>query len=92
MEMSWGFTPTQSTQTRKTRRMFQVPLSIRVTNPGQVVSAFISDLCGPTATAECLVAAEYLAKGYRLSDTILSRAIQLDCETDLASLRLFRSE
>jgi hypothetical protein len=28
----------------------------------------------------CLVAAEYLAKGYKLSDGILQRAIQLDCE------------
>ena len=26
------------------------------------------------------VAAEYLAKGYKLSDGILQRAIQLDCE------------
>jgi hypothetical protein len=27
-----------------------------------------------------LVAAEYLAKGYKLSDSILQRAIHLDCE------------
>lgn len=28
----------------------------------------------------CLVAAEYLAKGYKLSDGILQQAIHLDCE------------
>jgi hypothetical protein len=31
-------------------------------------------------TYDCLVAAEYLAKGYKLSDNILERAINLDCE------------
>jgi hypothetical protein len=31
-------------------------------------------------TCNCLVAAEYLAKGYKLSDSILQRAIHLDCE------------
>lgn len=34
----------------------------------------------PTMTGGCLVAAEYLAKGYKLSDGILQRAIQLDGE------------
>ena len=33
-----------------------------------------------TMTGGCLVAAEYLAKGYKLSDNILQRAIQLDGE------------
>lgn len=31
-------------------------------------------------TCDRLVAAEYLAKGYKLSDNILQRAIHLDCE------------
>lgn len=34
----------------------------------------------PTITGCSLVAAEYLAKGYKLSDGILQRAIQLDGE------------
>jgi hypothetical protein len=33
-----------------------------------------------TMSGGCLVAAEYLAKGYKLSDSILQRAIQLDGE------------
>jgi hypothetical protein len=32
----------------------------------------------PTVTGGSVVAAEYLAKGYKLSDGILQRAIQLD--------------
>jgi hypothetical protein len=34
----------------------------------------------PTMTGGCPVAAEYLAKGYKLSDNILQRAIHLDGE------------
>lgn len=59
--------------------MFQALLLIKVTNRGQAVSILCaihdaSVICG------CPVAAEYLAKGYKLSDSILHRAIQLDSE------------
>ena len=40
---------------------------------------FVS-LTGYKPTCDCLVAAEYLAKGYKLSDSILQRAIHVDCE------------
>lgn len=39
-----------------------------------------------TVTAGCLVAAEYLAKGYKLSDGILQHAIQLDSEIIVCSV------
>jgi len=34
-------------------------------------------------TGHCSVAAEYLAKGYKLSDGILQRAIHLDGKSDV---------
>ena len=41
---------------------------------------FISRYIYIPTSIDYLVAAEYLAKGYQLSDGILQRAIQLDCE------------
>ena len=59
--------------------MFLAPLLIRVINRGQQVSVIcvvhdFSVICGFP------VAAEYLAKGYKLSDNVLQRAIQFDSE------------
>ena len=67
------------TRTRK-QPMFQAHLSIRATNLGQAVSVSLSPLHFAKPTCDCLVAAEYLAKGYKLSDSILQRAILVDCE------------
>ena len=44
----------------------------------------------PTMTGDCLVAAEYLAKGYKLSDGILQRAIQLDSKFTVVWYGYFR--
>ena len=75
-------TQTLCTRTRRIRKqpMFRTHLSIRATNLGQAVSMFLSPLQVEKLTCDCLVAAEYLAKGYKLSDGILQRAILLDCE------------
>jgi hypothetical protein len=76
-------TQTLCTQTRRIRKqsMFRAHLlSIRVTNLGQAVSILLSPLQVAKPTRGCLVAAEYLAKGYKLSDGILQRAIHLDCK------------
>lgn len=51
------------------------------------MSVLFWGICGPTTTIDYLVAAEYLAKGYKLSDNILNRAIQLDCEFTVVWLR-----
>src|SRR6266849_3085095 len=74
---------TPCTQTRRIRRQptFRAHLSIRATNLGQAVRGILlspSQVAKPTCG--CLVAAEYLAKGYKLSDSILQRAIHLDCK------------
>ena len=63
--------------------MFRAPLLIRVTNRGQAVSIpgalhDASVICGHP------VAAEYLAKGYKLSDSVLQRAIQIDSKPNIA--------
>jgi hypothetical protein len=73
---------TLCTQMRWIRKqpMFRVHLSIRATNLGQAVSTLLSSLQVEKPTCDCLVAAEYLAKGYKLSDSILQRAIHIDCE------------
>jgi len=60
--------------------MFLARLLTRATNLGQAVS-IISSYKSPTIICgSLLVAAEYLAKGYKLSDKILQRAIQVDGE------------
>jgi hypothetical protein len=66
-------------KTRRKLRIFLAPLLIRVTNRGQQVSI----VCAvPDSSVTCgrAVAAEYLAKGYNLSDMVLQRAIQFDSE------------
>jgi hypothetical protein len=75
-------TQTLCTQMKKMRKqpMFRAHLSIRVTNLGQAVSMLLSHLQVSKPTCGCPVAAEYLAKGYKLSDGILQRAIHIDCE------------
>ena len=60
--------------------MFRAHLSIRATNLGQAVSTLLFPLQVAKPICDCLVAAEYLAKGYKLSDSILQRAIHIDCE------------
>jgi hypothetical protein len=59
--------------------MCLAPLLIRVISRGQQVSitGAAHDL---SVTCGCAVAAEYLAKGYNLSDMVLQRAIQFDSE------------
>jgi hypothetical protein len=75
-------TQTLCTQMRRIRKqpMSRAHLSIRVTNLGQAVSVLLSHSQVTNPTCDSLVAAEYLAKGYKLSDSILQRAIHLDCE------------
>jgi len=75
-------TQTLCTQTRRIREqpMFRAHLLIKATNLGQAVSILLSPLQVAKPTCDCLVAAEYLAKGYKLSDSILQRAIHIDCE------------
>jgi hypothetical protein len=75
-------TQTLCTQTKRIRKqlMFRAHLSIRATNLGQAVRTFLSPLQVAKPTCDYLVAAEYLAKGYKLSDNILQSAISLDCE------------
>src|SRR5260370_35027258 len=64
--------------------MFRARHSIRATNLGQAVSDLNSvQTCKLLLTSSYLVAAEYLAKGYKLSDGILQRAIHLDCDFTL---------
>ncbi len=60
--------------------MFLAHLLNRVTNRGREVSIFLSYRSSAIIGGCLLVAAEYLAKGYKLSDGILQRAIQLDCK------------
>jgi hypothetical protein len=52
----------------------------RATNLGQAVSIISSSRSPTVIRGPLLVAAEYLAKGYKLSDKILQRAIQVDGE------------
>lgn len=59
--------------------MCLAPLLIRVINRGQQVSITCAAL-ELSVTCGRAVAAEYLAKGYTLSDTVLQRAIQFDSE------------
>ena len=61
--------------------MYQTPLLIRVTSQGQEVRILFA-VKDTSVTCDCEVAAEYLAKGYTLSDGILQRAIQLDSESN----------
>src|SRR5260370_42713240 len=67
--------------------MFRARHSIRATNLGQAVSDLNSvQTCKLLLTSSYLVAAEYLAKGYKLSDGILQRAIHLDGDFTLCSI------
>jgi hypothetical protein len=67
--------------------MFRARHSIRATNLGQAVSDLSCvQTCKVVLIGGHLVAAEYLAKGYKLSDGILQRAIHLDGNFTLCSI------
>ena len=60
--------------------MFLARLLNGATNLGQAIGIILSYRSPAISCSSLLVAAEYLAKGYKLSDKILQRAIQLDGE------------
>lgn len=80
MEASWMFLQMSNTTTSK-NLIRREHLSSRATNQGPEVSQLPLFTAFHIDTLFSSVAAEYLARGYTLSDSILQRAIEIDSKS-----------